>query len=137
ASAPAGAEVVDDKGEVIATTPAKLTFPCDAELKLTFRKARFLPVERAYTPTAEGKPLKVALARPSIALRVSSSPPGATVTTDGRPQGVTPTILRVPLNEPVTLSLSKEGYATETQRITPKQNNQAVQVTLKRTPRKP
>jgi hypothetical protein len=134
-SIPAGAEVLLDKG-VVGTTPAKLTHPCDVELKLTFRKARFLSAERKYTPTSAGKPLKVALARPTFSVKVSSTPSGATVTVGGRAQGVTPTTIRLTANEQSTLTFSKEGFTTATMQVTPKGNNLTVTSTLKRAPRK-
>jgi hypothetical protein len=133
---PAGAEILNDKSEPLGTTPAKLSFACGVELKLTFRRPRYVTTERKYTPTAAGKPLKVALVRPTVSLKVSSSPSGATVTVGGKSQGVTPTTIRLPANEAATLVFSKEGYTSETQRITAKQNNQAVSATLKRAPRK-
>jgi hypothetical protein len=134
ATTPPGAEVLAATGEVIATAPAKLTFPCDVEIKLTFRKARYVTAERKYTPTANGKPLKVALARPTVLVKVSSSPSGAAVTVGGKPQGFTPTTIRIPLNLESTLTISKDGYTPDTQKITPKQNNQAVNAILKRGP---
>jgi hypothetical protein len=134
-SAPAGAEILIDRS-VVGTTPGRLTLPCGVELKLSFRKPRYLPAERRYTPTPAGKPLKVVLAKPSFSVRVSSSPSGATVTVGGKSQGATPTMIRLPANEASTVTISKEGFVTSTQRITAKQNNQAVHTNLKRTPRR-
>jgi hypothetical protein len=128
--------VLADKAEVLGTTPTRLKFPCGVEIKLSFRKPRFAFTERKYTPTAAGKPLKVALARPTYLVKVSSTPSGATVAVGGKPQGVTPTTIRLPINETSTLTISKEGFATESQKITAKQNNQAVHTTLRRLQRK-
>jgi hypothetical protein len=134
-STPPGAEVLD-KTEVIATTPAKLTFPCGVELKLTFRKRSFANLERKFTPTAKNKPLKVALAKPTFAIKVSSTPNGATVLVGGRSMGITPTTIRLPAGETSTVTFQKEGYTPDTQKITARQNNQAVNVTLRKTVRK-
>jgi hypothetical protein len=133
-TAPAGAEILLGTS-VVGTTPATLTQPCGVQLKLTFRKPRYLLAERKYTPAPKGKPLKVTLARPTVSVKVSSSPAGATVTVGRRSQGVTPTTIRLPANQASVLTFSKEGFISDTQRITPKPN-QAVHTNLKRTPRK-
>jgi hypothetical protein len=136
ASTPKGAEILLDKS-VIGTTPTKLTLPCDVEHRLSFRKQRYVSLERRYTPTEAGKPLRVSLARPTYLVKVSSTPPGATVLVGGRSQGVTPTTIRLPVNETSTLTFTKEGFTSVTQKVTPKQNNESVSTSLKRAPRKP
>ncbi len=134
-STPTRAEILLDKG-VIGTTPTKLTLPCDVEHRLAFRKQRYLTTERKYTPTEAGKPLRVNLARPTYLVKVSSTPPGATVLVGGRSLGVTPTTIRIPINETSTLTFKKEGFTSVTQKVTPKQNNQSVSASLKRAPRR-
>jgi hypothetical protein len=131
ASTPTGAEIVSNK-QVLGMTPAKLPLPCGAPIKLVLRKARFAAVARTVVPTEQGAKLKLALARPTYAVKVSSQPAGATVTADGKPLGVTPTTIKLPGFEPATLTLSKAGYASETLKITPRQNNQAIQAKLKK-----
>ena len=130
-STPTGAEIVRDK-EVIGTTPADLVLPCNEAVKLVFRKARFANAGRTITPKPEGVKLRVPLARAMLSVKVTSAPPGATIFLEGKSLGVTPGVIKLPAFESSTLLISKPGFANENQRITPKQNNQAVHVTLKK-----
>lgn len=130
-SAPAGAEIVHGK-KVLGTTPAKVTLPCGVEVKLTIRKARLTPVTRPVTPTEDGAKVKVVLVKVLFSVKVSSQPAGAKITVNGKPMGITPTTVRVNAFEPATIVLSKDGYVTDTLKVTPKQNNQALQTTLKK-----
>jgi hypothetical protein len=128
---PTGAEIVRDK-DVLGTAPAKLPLPCGEELRLTFRKARFGAVTRATTPTPDGPPLKVTLQHLMFTVKVSSQPTGATITLNGKSLGVTPTVVKLPAFELSTLILTKDGFSPDTQKVTPKQNNLAVQSQLKK-----
>ncbi|MEO8698728.1 MAG: PEGA domain-containing protein [Kofleriaceae bacterium] len=128
---PAGAEIVHDK-EVLGTSPMKLPLPCGAEIKLTLRKARLGAVSRMVTPTEDGAKLKVSLGKVMFSVKVNTQPAGATVTLNGKSLGVTPTTVRLPAFEASSITLVKEGYTSETQRITPKQNNQSIQAQLKK-----
>jgi hypothetical protein len=132
-SVPAGAEIVQDK-DVIGTSPAKLTLPCDAEVKLVVRKPRFASATRTVMPTVEGATLKVTLAaaRAMYSVKVSTQPAGASITVNGKPQGFTPSALKLPAFELSTITLMKDGFATEKQKVTPKQNSQTVHVVLKK-----
>jgi PEGA domain len=78
----------------------------------------------------------VTLPKPMFSVKVSSTPPGATITVAGKNVGITPTTVRLVAFEVSTLTLTRDGYATELQRITPKTNNQTVHANLKKTPRK-
>ena len=134
ASAPAEAELAiggDDKG----TTPVTLTLPCGEPVKLTLKKQRYQTLVREVTPKSSAKPatIKLALARTTFTVKVSSSPPGATVTLGGKVLGLTPTTVKVPAFEASTLKIAKDGYAPEMQKVTPKNNASAVSVTLKKT----
>jgi hypothetical protein len=131
ASQPAGAEIVVDQA-VVGTTPSKIALPCNAPVDVVVRKAHLLAVTRTVTPTADGAPVRVALARPMFLVKVSSMPAGATITMNGKPLGVTPTTIKINAFEPATLSLSKDGYATEAEQVTPKANGIAVHTVLKK-----
>ncbi len=131
-SVPSGAEVVIGK-TVVGTTPTALTLPCGAETKLVLRKARYVAATRAVTPNVGTKPIKVALAKVTFAVKVSSTPPGASITVGGKPMGFTPTTVKLPAFESSTLKIAKDGFTVDAQKITPKQNNQTVHATLKRT----
>ncbi|HEU0034812.1 MAG TPA: PEGA domain-containing protein [Kofleriaceae bacterium] len=137
-STPTGAEIVAEAApdQVLGTTNAELHLPCNDAVKLVIRKPRYVPVLRNVVPTSEGIKLRVALARTTFSVKVSSQPPGATITLNGKSLGVTPTTVRLPAFEASTLTIAKDGFATETQKITPKQNNQALHTQLKKQTRK-
>jgi hypothetical protein len=136
ASAPTGAEVVLDKA-VLGTTPMTATLPCGVESRLTFKKSRFVTATRGVTPKSEGqKPLRVALARVTFTVKVSSSPAGATILRGKRSLGITPAAVKLPAFETSTLTIKKDGYQTDTQRITPKTNNLSISSSLKRASRR-
>ncbi|MDQ3341330.1 MAG: PEGA domain-containing protein [Myxococcota bacterium] len=130
-STPNGAEIVKDK-QVVGTTPTKLTLPCGVEAKLVLRKGKLGSVPRTVKPTEAGTKIRVAFTKQMLSVKVTSSPPGATITMGGKSLGVTPAMVKLPAQEAATLSIAKPGFGAETQKITPKQNNQAVHVTLKK-----
>jgi hypothetical protein len=55
-------------------------------------------------------------------LTLSSTPPGAKVTADGQPVGVTPLDLDWPSGKPIKLRFSKSGFKSVTKAFTPKVN---------------
>ena len=131
-STPSGAEIVIDKA-VAGTTPTSLTLPCAVETKLTLRKTRYVAQSRSVTPKAVGqKPVKIALARVTFSVKVSSTPPGASITVGTKPMGFTPTTVKLPAFELATLKISKDGFTSDTQKVTPKANNLSVHTTLKK-----
>jgi hypothetical protein len=79
--------------------------------------------------------LKVSLAKLTFSVKVSTQPAGATITINGKSAGVTPTAIKLPAFETSTLQLTKDGYTAETEKVTPKQNNQTVHVNLKKKPK--
>jgi PEGA domain len=135
-SVPVGAEIVIGPTTVVGTTPQKLTLPCGDKVEVSIRKARFVPATRTITPTPDGVKLKVALAKQMFLVKVSSTPAGATITMNGKSLGVTPTTVKVPQFEASTLTIAKDGYGTETEKVTPKSNGVAVHTTLKKLDRK-
>jgi hypothetical protein len=135
-SVPAGAEIVIDQANVIGTTPQKVTLPCGHPIELLIRKGRFVPVTRTITATSDGVKLKLTLAKPTFLIKVSSMPAGATITMNGKSLGVTPTTVKIPAFEASTLTIAKDGYATETEKVTPKSNGVAVHTALKKLERK-
>lgn len=134
-SAPPGAEIVIAEN-VVGTTPQKLTLPCGTPVDIELRKARFTPVTRRIMPIPQGAKLRVLLAKPTFLVKVSSNPPGATITLNGRSLGVTPTTIKVPQFDSSTLVIVKDGYATETQTIAPRANGLSVHTDLKPAERK-
>jgi len=132
-SVPAEAEVTigsDGKGPA----PVTVTLPCGVATKVTLKKARYQTMTREVTPKPKAKPIKIALARTTFTVKVSSSPPGATVTLGGKTLGMTPTTVKVPAFESSVIKIAKDGYAPDMQKVTPKNNSSSVSVTLKRNP---
>jgi hypothetical protein len=115
-------------------TPVTMTLPCGVAVKVSLKKQRYQTMTRDVTPKPNGKPLKITLARNTFTVKVSSSPQGATVTLGGKTLGMTPTTVKVPAFEASTLRIAKDGYAPETQKVSPKNNNSSVNVTLKKNP---
>jgi hypothetical protein len=123
--------------EVKGPTPQTMTLPCGTAVKVTLKKQRYQTTTRDVKPKANAKPIRIALARTTFTVKVSSSPPGATVTLGGKTLGMTPTTVKVPAFEASTLKIAKDGYAPAMQKVTPKNNSSAVSVTLKRNATKP
>jgi hypothetical protein len=135
ASTPPGAEITMAKS-VLGTTPVQITLPCGQEARLVLRKSKFATTTRVFTPKPDQKPVKIALAKATFSVKVSSIPPGATITFNGKSMGVTPAVVKLPAFEPATLKISKDGFAPDMQKVTPKQNAMTVHTTLKRTGKK-
>ncbi len=133
---PPGAEILLTKDN-LGTTPTTLKLPCGVETRLTVKKARVATAQRSITPKATGqKPVRVALAKVTFTVKVSSSPPGATILLGTKSLGITPATVKVPAFEQSTLKIVKEGYAPDLQKITPKSNNLSILSMLKKQPAK-
>jgi hypothetical protein len=132
ASVPTGADVYLAKTK-IGSTPGTFDVPCGAPATFSLKKPKFLATERSITPSADkANKLVVKLGKTMFSLKVTSIPSGATITIGGKSAGVTPTTVRVPGNEASAITLSKPGYATDTQKVTAKSNGQAHHVVLKK-----
>ncbi len=131
-SIPAGADVLLGK-QKLGTAPGTFELPCATKTKVTLRKRAYATTVRAFTPIANrANKLVVRLGRNTFSVKVTSTPAGATIKLGRRSMGVTPTTIRLPAHDTSTIKLTKPGYATVTQRITPKRNNSSQHVTLKR-----
>ena len=135
-SQPAGADIVLDQETVVGTTPKRVSLPCGRPVELLVRKARLVPATHTITPTPAGTAVQFVLVRQTFLVKVSSNPPGATVTLGGKSLGVTPTMIKVPAFESSTLSIAKDGYETETEKVAPRTNGTAVHSVLKKSDRK-
>ncbi len=132
ASFPAGAEVVVDE-HVVAHTPGAIDLPCGVETKLWFRKPPLIAQTRVITPKAGvDAPVRVALAKVTFTVKVSSTPTGAAITVNGKAAGVTPSNVKLNAFEAATVVMTKAGYEPFSASITPKQNGQAVHGALKK-----
>jgi hypothetical protein len=131
-STPPGADVYVAK-QKLGTTPTSFELPCGSEAKLTLRKKSFPNTNKSFTPIAgKANKLTIKLAKTLFQVKVTSMPAGATITAGGKTMGVTPTTIKLPGFEPTALTLSKPGYAPDTARVNPKQNNASHHVTLKK-----
>ncbi len=131
---PTEADIGIDGGDALGKSPGPFELPCGTEVKLSIKKARYYAVTKAVTPTAEGAKVSVKLARATFTIKVSSTPPGATITVGGRTLGITPTMIKLPAFEAAAITLSKPGYSADAGKLTPKANNAAYHVTLKKVP---
>jgi PEGA domain len=131
-SVPAGAEIVLDQASVIGTTPQRIALPCGHPVELLVRKPHLVPSTHTITPTPEGAAVQFVLVRQTFLVKVSSTPPGATVTLGSKSLGVTPTMVKVPAFESSTLSIAKDGYETESETVAPRGNGTAVHTVLKK-----
>jgi hypothetical protein len=129
---PTAAEVAIDGDHIVGTTPVKLELPCGAETKLYIRKRGYIGAIKPVTPGPDAPAVKVAMSHAIYSVKVSSSPAGATITVGGKSMGVTPTTVKLPAFETATLIMTKDGFSTEAQTLTPKTNNQTVHVTMKK-----
>jgi len=129
-SSPTGAEVAIDKTNVLGTTPVTIQLPCGVETKLYVRKAKYNGTIKSFTASAENTKVLVKLAPPMIQVKVTSVPPGATITVGGKVVGITPSTIKLPA-QGASITLSKDGYVPDTQKIAPKANG-AHHVNLKK-----
>jgi hypothetical protein len=132
ATTPAGAEVSLEDKTVLGQTPGTFPLPCGAATKLTIKKTKYLTVIRSVTPAPDGTKLAVTLGQGMFSVKVTSSPAGATITVSGKPKGVTPTALQLPAFTTQTIVLTKDGYATDAQKVVIKSNGLTHHVTLKK-----
>jgi hypothetical protein len=132
-SVPTGAQIVLDDNTIAGSTPATVEVPCGAETKLTLKKLRYLNTVKTVTANEENTKLDpVKLGRAQLSVKVTSTPPGAAITVGGRSMGVTPTMIKLPAFETSHITLTKDGYATESEPFVPKVNGAPLHVTLKR-----
>ena len=134
-SSPVGAELSIDK-TVVGTAPATLQLPCGVATKIFAKKDKWGSATKAFTASATATKLTIKIPAPLFQLKVTSIPSGATITIAGKVVGITPTTIKVPAFAGSTITLSKDSYAPDTQRVTAKQNNATHMVTLKHVQKK-
>jgi hypothetical protein len=133
---PPGAQVARDDGTPLGTTPGTFDLPCGTDTKLVVRKQAYFTIAKVVIATDAHTPLAFALTRALFSVKVTSVPPGATITVGTKTLGVTPTTVKLPAFQAATITLAKDGFAPDTQKLTIKQNNMAHVVTLRRQPRR-
>ena len=135
ASTPYGAEIWLDDVQ-LGITPTTLELPCGVAAKLELRKAKLTVVREVMPGTDTSVSIKLAAPVAAIvSMRVTSTPPGATITIAGKVVGITPTTIHLPANG-ASLTLTKDGYTTDVERVVPRPNG-AHNVVLKHALPKP
>jgi hypothetical protein len=122
---------------VLGTSPATVQLPCGVETKVYAKKAKFGTASKAFTASADNAKLAIRIAPPMLSIKVTSLPAGATITIGSKVVGITPTTVKVPAFSSTTITLTKDGFAPDIEKIAPRVNNAAHHVVLKRATRKP
>jgi hypothetical protein len=133
---PPGAEVALDatKASVLGTTPGTFEVPCGVETKLYIRKTKYSAVVKPVNATAGAtEQVSIKLQHLMFSVKVTSTPAGATITIAGKTAGVTPTTIKVPAFDASAITIAKDGYAPDTQKVAFKTNNASHHVVLKKT----
>ncbi|MEO6774219.1 MAG: PEGA domain-containing protein [Kofleriaceae bacterium] len=133
---PSGAELALDDKTVLGTSPATVQLPCGVETKIYAKKARYGTSVKAFTPSTTHSKLALRIAPPMFQIKIISVPSGATITIGNRVVGITPTTLKVQAFASTTITLTKDGFVRDTEKIAPRANNQSHHVTLKRATRR-
>ncbi len=131
-SEPMGAEVVNDK-DVLGITPFSIDVACDQPLVLKFRKAKWIGISKTLKPNRKGVSFTAHLLKPALSIRVISTPPGATVSVNGKVAGVTPATIKTTVGVAATIAVAKKGFVTAIKKHTAKANNELVNFVLTKT----
>src|SRR5262249_18064931 len=113
---PAGSNVKVD-GQSVGVSPMALDGPCTAR-RLEISHPRYAPTTRVVTPVLD-KPesVDVTLVRPTHPPTIVPTPPGATISIEGRRAGTSPTVVQILGFNGVKVTIEKPGYKTIVQRV--------------------
>jgi hypothetical protein len=131
-STPPGADVSLDDDTVLGTTPGTFALPCGTEVKLTLKKPKFLNTVRTLTPAPDGTKVAVTLGVAQFTVKITSTPAGATITIGGKSRGVTPSSMQLPAFTTQAITLTKDGYQTDNEKLVVKSNGLLHHVVLKK-----
>ena len=87
---------------------------------------------RSITPEPTGTKIVATLGVATFSVKITSTPAGASITVGGRSKGVTPTAVQLPAYTTQAITLTKDGYQTDTQKVVIKSNGLSHHVVLKR-----
>ena len=113
---PAGSNVKVE-GQNVGVSPLVIAGPCERR-KLEISHPRYAPVTRFVAPVADkSESIDVTLVRPTHSLSITTTPPGATISIEGRRAGSSPTVVQVMGFYNMKITIEKPGYKTVTQRF--------------------
>jgi len=129
ATTPAGSMISVD-GKVLAPSPLTIATTCETH-QVDIAHPRYKPATKQVALTAD-KPgsLDISLDRPTHAVSVTSTPPGATIFIDGRRAGTTPTVVSVMGFQTLKLEIKKTGYQPQSTKLYSKVPQDKVAVRL-------
>jgi len=128
---PPGADISLDDKTVIGTSPATVQLPCGVETKVYAKKAKYGSTVKAFTASADNTKLALHITAPTFQIKVTSVPEGATITIGNKVVGITPTNVKVQAFASTMITLSKDGFTPDTQKIAPRMNNATHHVIMK------
>jgi hypothetical protein len=135
-TSPTGAELSLEDKTVLGTSPATVPLPCGVETKIYAKKVRYGSTAKTFTASADNTKLALRIAAPMFQIKVTSVPTGATIMIGNRVVGITPTTVKVQAFGSTTITLSKDGYTSDIEKIAPRANNAAHHVILKHATKK-
>ena len=116
ATTPAGSAVRFDD-QPMGASPLTIQGSCDKH-KLDIAHIRYQSVTKWVTLAPDkAQQLEISLARPVHAVTVTSFPPGAELSIDGRRAGTTPATIQMMGFATVSLTLTKPGFQTVTKKV--------------------
>jgi hypothetical protein len=116
ATTPAGSAVRFDD-QPMGASPLTIQGSCDKH-KLDLAHIRYQSVTKWVTLAPDrAQQLEISLARPVHAVTVTSFPPGAELSIDGRRAGTTPATIQMMGFATVSLTLTKPGFQTVTKKV--------------------
>ncbi|MDX2087416.1 MAG: PEGA domain-containing protein [Kofleriaceae bacterium] len=130
-STPAGTKVVVD-GKEIGPSPISLAGPCERH-KVDLIHPRYKQSSHfvVLSPNAPKK-LDVTLIRPTHQLVIKTTPPGATISIQGRRAGTSPTTVSVMGFSGIDVAITRPGYETVIKRVYSKTPTETLSIALKR-----
>jgi len=128
---PAGSTVQVD-GKPVGPSPIAIDGPCQ-KTQIEVLHARYVTAQKVVEPVA-GTPEKVdvTLERPTHAVMVVTTPPGAMISLDGRRAGVSPTVVQVIGFQAMRLTADKPGFTSKTVTLYSRVPRDRISVTLDR-----
>ena len=115
-SDPSGSEIVV-AGEVVGTTPGRIELACGAH-EVEVRRTRYQSaLRRLRLRPGKLEKVDVRLERPDHKLRITTTPPGAAVTVNGRPAGLTPLVANVRGYQHIRVRIERPGFEAWAEKV--------------------